>query len=135
MPSLFAFLFVFLGGGLGSVARFFLSTLAMRYFGGGFPVGTLAVNVVGSLFIGVIVALAGKSAGILSDNARFFLAVGFCGGFTTFSTFSLETFTILQEGRALAALGYALASVCSCVTATATGLGLTYWLLKLRAAL
>jgi CrcB protein len=127
MPSLLNIAFVFLGGGLGSVARFLLSVMVVNRIGTAFPFATLGINVLGSFLIGVVVALSGERLSILTDHGRFFLAVGVCGGFTTFSTFSLESFTMLQSGRPLLALVYVFLSVSLCVIGTASGLGLTYW--------
>lgn len=127
MPSFLNIVLVFLGGGVGSVLRFLVSVLVVNRIGTSFPFATLGINVAGSLCIGVVVALAGERLSVLSESARFFLAVGFCGGFTTFSTFSLESLTILQSGRPLLAFVYVLLSVCLCVIGTASGLGLTYW--------
>lgn len=127
MPSLLNIVLVFLGGGLGSLMRFFVSVFVGQRFGAAFPFATLGINVLGSLCIGIVVALAGERIGALSEHGRFFLAVGFCGGFTTFSTFSLEAFTMIQSGRAGMAMLYVLMSVCLCVIGTAAGLGLTYW--------
>ncbi len=94
------FLMVFIGGGLGSMARYAVSTAMKSLMP--FPIGTLTVNVVGSFLMGVLVTfLIGKS---FSEPARLMLAVGFLGGFTTFSSFSIETLTLLEKGNALAAL-------------------------------
>ena len=94
------FLMVFVGGGLGSTARYLLSTAMKPIMP--FPIGTLTVNVVGSFLMGLLMTfLIGKS---FSEPARLMLAVGFLGGFTTFSTFSIETLTLIERGNALAAL-------------------------------
>lgn len=93
-------LMVFVGGGLGSICRYLISTATKSLMP--FPLGTLTVNVVGSFLMGVLVTfLIGKS---FSEPARLMLAVGFLGGFTTFSSFSIETLTLLEKGHALAAL-------------------------------
>lgn len=130
MPSLLNIALVFLGGGIGSVGRFMASAMLAERFGTAFPFATLMVNCSGSFCIGVVVALAGDRVGALSDEWRFFLAVGFCGGFTTFSTFSLETLALMQSGRIISALAYSLASVLFCVIGTGAGLGLVYWWAK-----
>lgn len=121
---------VFLGGGAGSVLRFCISTLVAERFGTAFPAATLGINVGGSFCIGAVVALAGEQIGVLSPSWRLLLAVGFCGGFTTFSTFSLEIFTMLQSGRTALAAMYAAASLSLCVLGTASGLGMVYWYWK-----
>ncbi len=112
-------LLVFLGGGLGSVVRFGISLL-IRNFGWTFPLATLISNVTASFIIGVLTALTLK--GILSDEQKMLWATGFCGGFSTFSTFSNETVHLFQSGNALtAALNMAL-SVFLCLLATFLGL-------------
>ncbi len=127
MPSWGNIGLVFLGGGLGSVLRLLVSVYAVSRLGTGFPFGTLCINVVGSFLIGIMVALAGERVQALSEAGRFFLAIGFCGGFTTFSTFSLETLTMLQSGRIGGAAVYVAVSIIGCVVGTALGLGLVYW--------
>lgn len=97
-------LMVFVGGGLGSMARYLISTATKPLIS--FPIGTLTVNVVGSFLMGVLVTfLIGKS---FSEPARLLLAVGFLGGFTTFSSFSIETLTLIERGHTLAALSNVL---------------------------
>ncbi len=89
-------LLVFFGGGFGSMARFVLS----KYFNNsadGIPYGTFLANIIGSLFIGVILGLALKND-TLSQNQTLLLATGFCGGFTTFSTFAYENHIFLKSG-------------------------------------
>ena len=89
-------LFVFIGGGLGSVLRFILGKL-LNDTQNGIPYGTFAANVVGSLLIGIILGLAAKN-NTLTDNQTLLLATGFCGGFTTFSTFAYENHVFLKTG-------------------------------------
>ncbi len=114
------YLLVALGGAIGSVLRAWISVLSVRLVGPGFPVGTIAINILGSAVIGVVAATAlNPSRTILSQELRIFLMVGICGGFTTFSSFSLQTFALLREGRAAAALANVLLSVLLCVAATA----------------
>ncbi len=90
-------LFIALGGALGSLARYGASGLAQQKYNGVFPVGTLTVNLVGSFLIGLLWGLAENST--LNPNVRTFLFVGILGGFTTFSTFSLETLNLLRDGE------------------------------------
>ncbi|MGD9891929.1 MAG: fluoride efflux transporter CrcB [Dehalococcoidia bacterium] len=87
---------VLLGGALGSGARYLVSVWLLERFGGGFPWGTLTVNVIGSFLIGVIATLADERA-VIGPSARVFLIVGVLGGFTTFSSFSLETLRLLED--------------------------------------
>lgn len=91
------------GGLLGSLSRFYLSGWVHRWSGvSGFPLGTLAVNLVGCLAIGLAAGLA-ESRQLLSAEMRLFLMLGFLGGFTTFSTFGWESFALLRGGEALRA--------------------------------
>lgn len=104
------FVFVFLGGGIGSLARYVMSTSIMRAAAGGFPFGTLAVNLAGAFLIGLIVeSLALKFQA--PETLRLFLVTGFLGGFTTFSAFSLEATLMMQKGEWLVLAAYILASV------------------------
>ena len=97
------------GGFLGAVLRYLCSLLPLGR-DGGFPVGTLLVNVLGAFAIGLIAAAAARHAA-LSPRMILFLKTGICGGFTTFSTFALETSGLLQAGRLPAAAAYVVLSV------------------------
>ena len=99
-------LFVALGGGLGAVGRYLLSLIAAPW---SFPVMTLLTNFLGAVVIGAVAQAAGQLP--MSKSAVLFLKTGLCGGFTTFSTFSLETVELLEQGRWAAGGGYILASV------------------------
>lgn len=119
------YLYVAAGGALGSVLRYWISRSADSYAHTVFPWGTLLVNVSGSFVIGVLSALAlAESRWGLGDNARLFLMVGICGGFTTFSSFSLQTLGLLREGLLLRAGGNIALSVLLCLLATWAGLAL-----------
>lgn len=112
-----------LGGGVGSVCRYYGQLLVVRYFAQPFPLGTLLVNVLGCLLIGLFYALAERGT-IASPEMRLLLTTGFCGGFTTFSTFSYETLTLLENGHyALVAL-YVAGSVLLGLFATFAGVAL-----------
>ena len=118
-----SWLWVALGGALGSMARWALSGVVQRWSGTAFPWGTFAVNLLGSLLIGAVTALALERA-LVPPPARLFLVTGVLGGFTTFSALSYETFALLRDGQWLAAAGYALGSVVAGVGATVAGYGL-----------
>lgn len=95
--------FVFLGGGIGSLVRWYLST-KLNPIHAHFPIGTLVVNLIGAFIIGLILALVQKNTGI-STQMKLLLTTGFCGGLTTFSTFSWETFQLLYSQQYLVAIG------------------------------
>jgi CrcB protein len=120
-----AYLLVFLGGGLGAALRHGVNIGAARWLGAGFPYGTLAVNVTGSLVMGL---LAGYLAlkGDAPQHWRLFLATGVLGGYTTFSAFSLDVAVLHQRGALALALGYVLVSVALSILALFAGL----WLVR-----
>jgi fluoride exporter len=117
-----AYLWIAIGSALGGVARYACSrTVALRY-GETFPWGTLSVNVIGSLVIGFVAALSGPDSRVMvSPNARTFLMVGLCGGFTTFSSFSLQTLELFRNRDFGEAFGNILLSVAACMAAVAIG--------------
>jgi CrcB protein len=121
-----AILSVALGGALGSVARYVMVMQMTRWLGHGFPWGTLAVNVLGGMLIGVLAeAMAVKWPA--AAETRAFLITGMLGGFTTFSAFSLEVVALAERGAVAAAAAYVAASVVLSVGAAATGLLLMRW--------
>ena len=105
------------GGILGTIGRYLLSLLPIKTQSG-FPIITLAINLIGAFCIGLIVAFSVKS-GNASPQLILFLKVEICGGFTTFSTFSLEAMQLLQNGKFIVALSYMVLSVALCVAAVA----------------
>ena len=111
-------LFVFLGAGLGGVARYAVG-LRFQVEGNVFPWPTFLVNVSGSLILGLLYTLLGTANG--SPETRAFLGIGFCGGYTTFSAFSYETARMLDSGEWNRAGVYAIMSVVACVIATFAG--------------
>jgi CrcB protein len=110
---------VFLGGGLGSVCRYLLGGLVQSRSRTDFPVGTLVVNVLGCIAIGLLAKYFVQ--GGPNTVTRAGLIIGFCGGFTTFSAFSFETFELLSAGKTAAAMTYVAASVSLCLLGTAAG--------------
>lgn len=101
---------VFLGGGIGSMARLFVTSLIGKQVGAAFPWGTLAVNLVGALLIGLLIELMALRWSA-PESQRYLLVTGFLGGFTTFSAFSLETASMCTRGDWIMAAAYVLASV------------------------
>ena len=104
------FFLVFIGSGIGGMLRYGVGLLSLRLLGPNFPYGTLAINIVGSALMGLVVGLF-ASFSIGGQDTRLFLTTGIIGGFTTFSTFSLDAVALWERGEQLAAIGYILASV------------------------
>ena len=116
------YLWVALGSALGGVARYWCSGIAARLIGETFPFGTLIVNVVGSFIIGAFVALTDPGGPFLvPSSARIFVTVGLCGGYTTFSSFSLQTMSLFNDGEWALALANIAASVVLCLAAVWLG--------------
>ncbi len=127
MPEL-TWLWVALGSALGGVGRYWCAGALTLRFGHSFPWGTLLVNVVGSMLIGLVATLAVPEGRILLDSTtRQFLMVGVFGGFTTFSSFSLQSLNLMQDGEWFVAGAYVLGSVFLCLLGVWLGhmLGLT----------
>lgn len=116
-----ALVLIFMGGGLGSVVRYLLNRWVTALHQINFPLGTLAVNVVACFVLGLIIGLADHRQ-YMSTDARLFWAVGFCGGFSTFSTFSAETLALFQQPAVTAGLIYIVSSVALCLGATILGI-------------
>lgn len=112
---------VAIGGAIGALGRYFISVTMAAYNTGKFPYGTLTVNVLGSLLIGVLFIVFLEKVQ-LADSLRPLLVVGFLGSLTTFSTFSLEALNLLQKGDHMLALTYIGSSVLLCLLATAAGM-------------
>lgn len=108
------------GGFLGSVARYWIAGVVQRLGDTEFPVGTLAVNVLGSFLIGAVLSLS-LERGVLGPSTRLFLAVGVLGGFTTMSTFSYETLALLRDGSIPVAVWNVTATLLVCLTAVWLG--------------
>ena len=116
------YLYVAIGGAVGSVARAWISVLSVRLLGPAFPWGTVAINVVGSFaiaFFGVLTAAESRFP--LSADARAFIMVGICGGFTTFSSFSLQTLDLARAGRPGLALANIALSFVLCLGSVTAG--------------
>jgi CrcB protein len=114
------YLLVFLGGGLGAALRHGINRLALHLWGSGFPAGTMIVNVAGSLAIGLLIGLFAAHPSV-TQPARLFLVTGVLGGFTTFSTFSLDALTLWERGDFGLWLMYVGGSVVLSLLAAALG--------------
>ena len=113
---------VALGSALGGVARYWFSGIIARHFGETFPLGTLIVNISGSLLIGFIGTVSGPDGRfIISAEARQFMMVGILGGYTTFSSFSLQTLALARDGEWLLAGANIVGSVVLCLIAVWAG--------------
>jgi fluoride exporter len=130
VPSFSAIAAVAVGGALGCVARLLISTLFVQRFGAGFPYGTLFINVTGSFLIGFVIELSQTRAFGVTPLVRLMLATGVLGGYTTFSSFSYETFTLASEGNRSLSLLYAGGSVVLGVAAYIAGTILARLLLR-----
>lgn len=115
------FLLVGIGGFIGSVARYYSQQFLARSIPSVLPYATLAVNILGCFLIGIIYGLSNRG-NLLSPDWRIFLATGFCGGFTTFSAFSYESLSLMQDGEYLYLAIYVAASVLFGLTATFLGI-------------
>ncbi|WP_321339796.1 fluoride efflux transporter CrcB [Breoghania sp.] len=118
-------LIVALGGGIGAAGRHLVGLLMMRLFGTGFPYGTLTVNILGSFMMGLLIATLSRMDGS-SHGVRLLVATGMLGGFTTFSSFSLDFATLWERGQMELAAGYAAITVIVSIAALFAAL----WLVR-----
>ena len=121
MPLWTGFLVVFLGSGIGGMLRHGVGLLALRFTGANFPWGTLVINVVGSALMGLMIGLFAARS-INDPELRLFVTTGLIGGFTTWSTFSLDIVTLWERGEIGSAIAYAAASIVLSVTVLAIAL-------------
>lgn len=113
-------LLIALGGAAGTLARHGVNVWSQARFGEGFPYGTLAVNLIGSFLLAVIMGVSSASD-LLSPTARLALGTGVMGGFTTYSTFSYDTFRLFNDGAHVSAAANLVASFAGCLLASALG--------------
>jgi CrcB protein len=123
--------YIAIGSALGGVARYLLGGLIQRLTGGTFPTGTLVINVTGSFLLGLLYRYASESAAI-TPEVRAMLTIGFCGGYTTFSSFTYETVRLLEDGETARAVAYIVLSMCVSLGAMVLGLAAGRELLILR---
>jgi CrcB protein len=117
-----AYIWVAVGGAIGTIGRYWLSGVVARLAGETFPWGTLIINVSGSFVIGFFAALTGPDGRVfVGSNARQFVMIGLCGGFTTFSSFSLQTLNLMNDGEWVRAGGNIILSVMLCLIAVWAG--------------
>jgi len=117
-----AIVLVGIGGGLGSIFRYLTSVLANKYFQAIFPLGTFFANIIGCLIIGVLLGLFERQQ-LINPDLKFLFITGFCGGYTTFSTFASENINLFQSGNSLTAFLYIASSIV--LSLLAVWLGLT----------
>lgn len=121
---------VFIGAGIGGVARFILSSIVYAYTGRAFPYGTLVINLTGCFIIGFSYTVINYKFENLAPYLTAFIIVGILGGYTTFSSFSLETLNLIQKGNIFAGLSNILLSVLVGILATYAGIKLGYKLIN-----
>jgi fluoride exporter len=119
---MYPYLLVAIGGALGSMARYGGGVLVGRFWDATFPLGTMLINIIGSLAMGLFIGLLVRTTPAWQADGRLFVAVGILGGFTTFSSFSLDTIAMIERGDVGPALLYVLVSVILGVAALYGGL-------------
>lgn len=119
------FLLVGAGGALGAMARYGFSSIVGRLWPMSFPLATLLINIIGSIAMGLFVGLMAKFLPANQEDLRLFVAVGIFGGFTTFSSFSLDTIVLIERGELLSAIAYVALSVVVCLIGLYLGLLIT----------
>ncbi len=122
-----AYLWIALGAVAGASARYFLSGYIARSFASSFPYGTLIINMSGSLVLGFFLVLASERM-LLDTRWRWLIAIGFCGSYTTFSSYAFETFSLFEQGQWLLVAWTMVASTVLCLGSVLLGAALARWL-------
>ncbi|GLQ09357.1 putative fluoride ion transporter CrcB [Devosia yakushimensis] len=122
---MYPFLLVGLGGAIGAISRYGVSILVGRIWPHAFPLGTLLINIAGSAAMGLFIGILARTLPPWQQEARLFIAIGILGGFTTFSSFSLDTIALMERGEMLQAGLYVLLSVVVCLIGLYLGLLVT----------
>jgi CrcB protein len=103
-------LYIAIGGAIGSVLRYLTSVFVNKYWANQFPLATLITNILGCFIIGIFIGILEKN-NLANSNLKWFLITGFCGGYTTFSTFGFENYSLFQSNNSLLAFGYITLSI------------------------
>jgi CrcB protein len=117
-----------IGGGTGSVLRYLTSVFLTKYFQSAFPIATFAVNFTGCLLTGLLLGFFEQQA--VSNNLKFLFITGFCGGYTTFSTFAAENMNLFKSENSTTAFIYILASAFVCIAAVGAGFAVSQYIFK-----
>ena len=122
-----AYLWIALGAVVGASARYFLSTFIARIVPSSFPYGTLIINITGSLLLGFFLAWTSERV-LVDPRWRLLIAIGFCGSYTTFSSYAFETFALFEQGQWLLMGFNVIASNVLCLVSVLAGVALARWL-------